>query len=138
MHPDTNQYHGIKIPKENPIEDQVNIIRLLNRINECERKISQMQQQMDSITVIARTPKAKKEKSIKEKKQYGSYAPHVLSILKDGKVWSVYAILEELQKQNPDFPAPKFTSLGFSLGEMARRGQIAKVANGNYRALTKA
>lgn len=108
----------LKLPKENDLADNVNVIRLLNRINELERRVAKLEN---------------KEQVSKSVSKVWSWESYILEVLGNGKIWSTHAIVEELQLLHPNLKNIKHPGVQTACGTLARRNKIDKITHGNYR-----
>lgn len=73
------------------------------------------------------------DKKKKDITRVGSYLPYIDKILANGRIWSTYAIEEQMREIFPDIPPFTHAGLQTACSTLANKGKIAKVGYGNYR-----
>lgn len=75
---------------------------------------------------------------LKEEKSSGrntriSWGTYILECLKDGKIWNIYAMAEEIHERHPEIREPNSSSLYYPLSIYIEDGKVERVGAGAYR-----
>lgn len=95
------------------------------RINELEHRIQKLEHRMKlRLGDVQEVPQLTR---------IGRYEPLVTEIMSDGKIWSSYAIAEEIKQRWPNLPEVKMLALNHAMNNMVEVNKLEKLASNTYR-----
>lgn len=117
--------------KIEPISDLAQLGEHMNQATLAQRVVA-LEKQVRRLEALAGYVKPKL-KPKKELTQVGNFAPYILNLVGNGKIWSCYALAEEIRSSHPDLPHFTVLAIQNSCGRMHKKGQLTKIAQAVYR-----
>lgn len=122
--------NAIKDLRELP--DHINHVQLLSLVRALMDRTETLEEKVRYLEDSVYPMSKKKEKKPLQKVK--DWEPYIHKVLANGKIWSTWAVAEEIQLLHPEIaPLVNHSGIQSSMGRLAHYGKITKITHGNYR-----